>query len=332
MNMKIFLTIDVECYSGDYESEVWAHGLGLPFILDSLSRHRLHATFFVEGLGIRRWGREPTERICKAIREGGHEVQLHLHPSIAKAWGLVDRYDRLWAYDLATQIDLLRQAKEGLNACVDAPITAFRAGDLAANADTLVAMSANGIHLGSNRDRDSKGSIESHLNDLFPVDGDLSTIPLARLMPSSSETATDSGLASCSSLDLPVSSFSSPLAWLDGPARHLQITAVAAGELLAVLRKMAKAGYRTATILMHPGEFYVRTQDGFAPNHKNRKRLEKVLAALAEADAEVCVCSEIRSGIPIPAVSPPAIRGSLPWALVRIAEQVWWRVRRSPRS
>lgn len=302
--MKVFLTIDVECYSGDYEAEVWGGGFGLPYLLDSLGRHGCHATFFVEGLGVRRWGQEPTSRICRAIRDGGHEVQLHVHPTIATAWGVKDRYDRLSDYDLATQTDLIRQAKSLLEECLGAPVSAFRAGDLSADKDTLEAMRANGILIGSNRDLDSHGSIASGLNEAFSRPNDMSVL----------EGVTD----------IPVSCFRSPFPRLDGCYRHLQITATGRGEMRNVLLKMEKGGYEAATILTHPREFYSRTQAGFMPNHKNMKRWDGLLQFLVETGRKTTTLSQVRI-VPPTTSAPPIVKGSLVNGLVRIVEQAWWR-------
>jgi peptidoglycan/xylan/chitin deacetylase (PgdA/CDA1 family) len=305
--MKVFLTIDIECYSGDYEAEVWGGRLGLPYLLDSLGRHGGYATFFVEALGARRWGKEPASRICRAIRDGGHEVQLHVHPAVATAWGLEDRYDRLSAYDLATQTDLIQQGKFLLEECQGAPVSIFRAGDLSANEDTLLAMKANGLVTGSNRDLDSHGSIASRLNEVFPVVNDL---------------CMHEGVT-----DLPVSCFRSPFPRLDGPYRHLQITAVGAGELRSVLMKMERAGYAAATILTHPGEFYSRTESGFAPNEKNCCRWESLLKFLAETGRNPTLVSQIGGAVVAGGTMRPVVKGGLVHGMMRLVEQAQWRMK-----
>lgn len=305
--MHVFLTIDVECYSGDYEAEVWASGLGINYLLETLHASGLKATFFVEALGARRWGQDATTRICRAIQTGGHDIQLHLHPVIALAWGVEDRHDRLAAFDLATQKALIAEGKALLEQCSGQPVNAFRAGDLAANRDTLKAMAVKGVFLGSNRDMDLQGSIASAVNDCFPVSNDLSE----------AESVTD----------LPVSCFESPLPLLDGRYRHLQTTAVAFSELRFVLHRMAHQGYRTATILTHPGEFFVRSKTRFLPNRKNRRRWERLLAMLGRSGWPVGVVRDIGSLDAGARAAVPIVRGNLVWALQRVIEQGWWRIR-----
>jgi len=151
--MNIVVTVDAECYSGDYSREVYARGLGLPFILDCLQQHRVHATFFVEVLGATRWGIAETHRMCRVISGAGQEIQLHLHPSVATLDGFVDRDDVLWNQDVATQERLIRAGLDVLMQC-GVKASAFRAGDLAASEDTLAAMKQVGLSISSNRDMD----------------------------------------------------------------------------------------------------------------------------------------------------------------------------------
>ena len=107
--MHVILTVDVESYTGDYEREVWADGLGLPFILDACRRHGVVATWFVEALGATRWGRAPLRRIVEKLRLEGQDVQLHLHPVVARIDGFEDREDVLCHRDLATQTMLIER-------------------------------------------------------------------------------------------------------------------------------------------------------------------------------------------------------------------------------
>ena len=46
--MDVFLTIDVETYTGDYDSDVFAGGLGLPYILRVCKERSMPVTFFVD--------------------------------------------------------------------------------------------------------------------------------------------------------------------------------------------------------------------------------------------------------------------------------------------
>ena len=85
--MQLFLTIDVESASGDYNRDVFADGYGLNYILTSLSRQGLKATFFVEAMDGTRSDSTRLAETCKCILTAGQEVQLHLHPEMANLEG-----------------------------------------------------------------------------------------------------------------------------------------------------------------------------------------------------------------------------------------------------
>jgi hypothetical protein len=53
---------------------------GLPFILRTLARFGVPATFFVETLNAVHFGDLPMRRVGDAILEAGQDIQLHLHP------------------------------------------------------------------------------------------------------------------------------------------------------------------------------------------------------------------------------------------------------------
>jgi hypothetical protein len=305
--MNVVITIDVECYSGDYEREVLATGMGLPFILKTLNLHYVPATFFVEALGATRWGIAETQRICQDIACEGQEIQLHLHPSVANLNGFVDKDDVFWNQDAVTQERLLRSGMDVLAQC-GVKATSFRAGDFAVNLDTLKAMQHTGILISSNRDMDTKSSIRSRINFDFPAVNDVSC---------------RDGV-----IDVPVTAFRSPLPGLDGEFRHFEISALSFREMKDGLMKAYRAGYSTVGILTHPGEFFRNTKRGVVPIEKNRRRLEQLLAFIkSRPEFKVCTMSECAAITPIPEKSPPEIRLALPYTLLRVMEQGVDRIR-----
>jgi len=305
--VNVVLTVDVECYSGDYEREVIARGLGLPFILSCLENHHMAATFFVEGLGATRWGIAETQRICNDLREAGQEIQLHLHPSVASLDGFVDMDDVLWNQDATTQERLIRAGMDVLQQC-GVKVSAFRAGDCAANYDTLRALKRAGVLLGSNRNLDTKSSIRSKVNDAFPVLNDVSTVD---------------GI-----IDVPVTSFRSPVPKCDGTFRHCEISALSFVEMKDGLMKACRAGYSTVGILTHPGEFFRYTKRGLVSIEKNCRRMEQLLAFISSRpEFNMCTISECATISPLPQKSPPEIRLSLRYTLLRVVEQGVDRIR-----
>jgi peptidoglycan/xylan/chitin deacetylase (PgdA/CDA1 family) len=305
--MNVLITIDAECYSGDYEWEVFAQEMGLPYVLSCLNMHGVAATFFVEALGATQWGSAGTQRICREIMNDGHEVQLHLHPSVAKLDGFIDRDDVLWNQNAVTQERLMRVGLDVLAKC-GVKATAFRAGDFAANEDTLAAMRRVGILISSNRDLDTKSSIRSRINCDFPVVNDLSW---------------HDGV-----VDVPVTAFRSPLPRLDGRFRHFEISALSFLEMKDGLMKAYRAGYSSVGILTHPGEFFRHTWHGVVPIEKNRRRLEQLLKFIkTRSEFKVCTIGECAAITPMPEKSPPEIRFFLPYTLLRVVEQGVDRIR-----
>ena len=307
--MDIFLTIDVESYTGDYNREVEGGALGLQYVLEQCRRYGIRATFFMEALGATRWGPAPLRDLCRRVAEAGHDLQLHVHPVTARLDGFQDRFDTMWRQDLATQTRLIRVGLELLHAAGVADVVAFRAGSLAANADTLAAMTANGLELGSNRDLDAKSSIESQLNAHFPVINDLSRCGAV--------------------LDLPVTALRSPLPALDGPYRHLEICAIGALEMRNALRRMARAGYACATILTHPAELFHRVGQDFVPDRLNCGRLDSLLRLMADGEAgRPRLVRECLTEVAVPRQSPPLLLLNPLWAVVRAGAQASKRLRR----
>jgi len=306
--MNLFLTIDIECYSGDYEREVYGDGLGLDYLLAKCAEAGRRATFFVEALGATRWGREPLDRICSAIISAGQEVQLHVHPVVASIEGIDDRDDILWKHDEKTQGRLIDAGLLSLAACSVKGVNAFRAGDLAADARTLAAMSKRGLKLGSNRDLDMKSSIRSRINGLYSVDNDICEY---------------NGV-----WDLPVSVLRSPFPFLDGRYRHMEISAMGAHEMCDGLRRMKSAGYRCATILTHADEFFRYVNGKAIPIRKNRNRLERLLEFVAGNEGmKMSVLSECLENPVASKTQPPIVRANPLHSLGRIVEQAWERLR-----
>lgn len=300
--MFVFLTIDVECYFGDFEREVYGSGLGLEFILGVLDRYRLPATFFVEALGATRWGTEHLCEMCKRIAEHGHQIGLHCHPAVANISGFRDRYDLLLNQDVDTQARLLALGRDLLSRAGVDSVSTFRAGDLAANRDTLAAMRRTGFSRGSNRDLDTKCSTRSQLNDVFPVPNDIS--------------------ACDGVVDVPVSCFRSSWPVFDGLYRHLEISAVGFQEMRWALNRMASCGYIGACILTHPAEFFRWRRGRAVPIVKNCRRWEQLAAYVARHSLLRPVPMRSECVDRAAAALRPEIRMPALWSLVRLVEQV----------
>ncbi len=167
--LKVFLTVDTEVYpiTSTWREDRLQHDIdrdiyglvetveyGLNYQLAMLRKYGLKASFFVEPLFALSpdVGVEPLCRIVQEIQAAGQEVQMHLHPewvpelpaeiTSALAKRTSDVLNRFNAADQAT---LIRVGLETLRRCGAQKVRAFRAGDNAANFDTLQALAAVGL-------------------------------------------------------------------------------------------------------------------------------------------------------------------------------------------
>ncbi|MBU0967483.1 MAG: hypothetical protein KKA54_14005 [Proteobacteria bacterium] len=302
--MNIFLTIDVETYTGNFHRDILGYGNGLPFILETCRRYDAKATFFVEALAATRWGIAPLQKICSLIIDEGHDIQLHLHPKVAEIKGVLNENDKILSYNKNTQKHFIEVGLEILANCGVKSIKAFRAGDLAANEDTLLAMEECGLFLSSNRDLDQKSSIHSQINHLFPVVNELSR--------------------RANILDLPVTIFKSCISFLDGKYRHFEICALGLEEMKAGLSAMQNVSYENATILTHPGEFFGKSRKGtLIKNGINCQRLDGLLKFISEnMNMNFMTVSEILATAEPNTKLFPIIQLTKPASVKRLAEQI----------
>jgi hypothetical protein len=171
--LKVVLTIDTEFWPCDGEwpdhtlarpltglDEAYRRGVlgrtpsgdfGLPYLLQSLRRHDLHAVFFVESLSSSVVGDEFLRRTVRTIADAGQEVQLHLHTewlSEMSAPGLPARArQNLGEYRLDEQTAIVKHGLDNLRAAGAPDVCALRAGNMGANRDTPSAAYAAGLSL-----------------------------------------------------------------------------------------------------------------------------------------------------------------------------------------
>ncbi|MGA2065037.1 MAG: hypothetical protein ABSG86_08710 [Thermoguttaceae bacterium] len=301
--MRVFFTVDVETYTGDYGADIRGNGQGLGYLLAMCGKYGVAGTFFVEALGALRWGDDGVREIIDLIRSSGQEVQLHLHPEVLYPQRPGIQMSKL---PLTEQVDLLGKGVAVLQRCGVGSVGAFRAGDLAANETTLIAMRQVGIPVSSNRDLDTKSSVQSAVNQSFPIHNDI---------------AVQDGVT-----DLPVTGLRSPLSWLDGTWRHLQVCALSGREMTNALDTLEGAGYTCATILTHPPEYFAHTSRFAARAGRNRRRLERLFQHIAGRPSLESIFVSGCTALEIPTRSPPACRYRLRDSLGRLREQLFGRI------
>jgi hypothetical protein len=244
--LKALITIDTEVYplwrdwrtdnlrrdiERDIYGETSAGSYGLTYQLRMLEEARLKAVFFVEGLFSSAVGLAPLRRITDAILERGHEVQLHLHPEWLE-WipdPPVEAFGRglIREFSVDEQTRLVEAARRNLELAGAPPVVAFRAGDFAANADTLEALRRNGIRFDSSSNPAYAGSLQD--------------VP-------SLEAATQATALS-GVCEIPIAYWNTSLG-----RRPAQLTACGWGELRAALNYAVKQDWRTFVIVSHSFE------------------------------------------------------------------------------
>jgi len=273
--LRIFLTFDIEVWCG-----AWDHlderfpaayrryvygadergGYALPMTLRILAEHGLKAVFFVEPLFSARFGLDKLGVIVDLIQEGGQEVQLHLHPEWCDEAQILSSGKRgpkrpaLWQFDVAEQEELIRIGTEMLRAAGARSMRAFRAGNFAANADTLRALSRVGYAIDS--------SLNATVLTSFPGDD----APPSRVVRSSFM-----GVES-----FPISVFIDGF----GRPRHAQLGACGFVELAQAIGGAASAGWRDFVLLSHG--FELLKHDSVDPDQIVIRRYQELCALLRQ--------------------------------------------------
>lgn len=280
---RVYLTFDVECAEErrgprgtvpamDYELRAWgsfsnqAEPLGVPLVMDILEREGLRGTFFVEALGAAHFGKAGLAAICGAVRERGHDLQLHLHPVLERPlWvseGREPAADDLGLYPESEQRAFLERGLDWFEACgVPRPsIVAFRAGNFGANNDTWKAMASCGLRVSSNQNlsflnRSCHITGHPHANDVFNTGQGVLEVPITNM----EEHA--------------------------GQPRLLQISAISFAEACWTLEEAHRLGFAAVTFVSHPFEYFfiddVATRRA-RPNWPNVLRLKRLARYLHE--------------------------------------------------
>lgn len=312
MATPVFITVDTEIVwrhhaagcdpTQLYERSFEPADCGVSHQLAALRRHGLKATFFVDPMPALVYGLDPIKRIVATIRDAGQDVQLHLHPN----WAGAKRGDggasfgrfQLSEYTLDEQIALIDGARDLLMAAgADRPV-AFRAGNYAANDDTLVALA----RLGFDYDTSHNGSASP-----WPS---MIALPTTQVAP----------VRRAGIVELPVTLIEERV----GAYRNFQICALSAAEMRAAFDHALAADHGAVTIVSHG--FELANRAGTSANAVHVRRFETLCALLADhADLlptqwfrDRPVVALDRHDAPLP---PSALRTR--W---RQAEQLWSNV------
>ena len=242
---------------------------GLGYLLETLARFRLPATFFVEALNTCYFGDEPMGGIAREIAAAGHSVQLHLHP----CWTYFERPS--WADSLQTDPpndDITRRSVDEIERLIQLGQATFkrwgldtpavlRTGGLRVNTKVYEAMGRCGMTTASN-------------------------IGLAVYRPAEPALQRLSGCHQIQGIrELPVTTFADLHLPRKPHLKTLTITGTSWPEMCTLLKQARARGLSDVVVLTHAFE-YIKHRDityqTLYPDRINRGRLEKLCAFLAE--------------------------------------------------
>ncbi len=276
---------------------------GLGFILDTLARYGLRATFFIETAHVRAFGEERMRRYAEAIVDAGHDVQVHLHP-VWTSWR-DGRYDPAWRVSdecasLPEQrlAELLAEGRERLERWTGRRVVAARAGNFSASLSVLRASAAAGLPL------------TSHVN-------------IGNRMPAEPELHASGGVLSIAGVrEIPATCFRQ-LHGARSVWRSLSVACVSVGEMTGALCALRRSAATIAMIVMHPFNFLKRRSVQFDDMRADRlaqRRFAALARFLAEHPRDFAVHTLPEAAAHAPEHSPaPAIRGSVLRAVARLA-------------
>jgi peptidoglycan/xylan/chitin deacetylase (PgdA/CDA1 family) len=252
---------DPERYAPLAEPVIYGHDRnkrqGLEFLLDTLTRYKITATFFIECANYFYFGDEPMRSVVRQLQAAGLDTQMHIHPvwlSFAQGREQFPRHDNC---DGRRYEEILRV----ITVCADIyerwaghrPF-ALRTGSLRADLNVYRAMSEAGIPMASN-------------------------IALGIFRPGEPELQLDSGRRRIQGvMELPVFTYRDSNLF-GAHRKSLQITSCSWPEMRHLLWAARRAGVEQIILLTHPFEFIKKSDFRYTRvtrNRVNQRRLEKL--------------------------------------------------------
>lgn len=314
--LDVFFTVDVEVWCDgwiDIDKKFasafsrYIYGptsrgnFGLPYQLELLQQHGIAGTFFVEPLFSTRFGSQPLEEIVGLIRDGGQDIQLHLHTEWvdeSKAPLLENtetKRQHLFCFSLEEQKRLIAAGAALLREAGASEINAFRAGSFGFNIDTLRAFAANGIRFDSSYNATMFG----------PASGVMPNVTVV-------EPIECGGV-----VEYPMTVFKSGM----GSLRHVQLTACSYGEIEGLLWQALEGGRSSFVILSHSFELLNPSKN--RPDEIVVKRFRK-LCSFLDQNRDSFHTRGFRGLQPNVAPTQPALLTTTLWKTVtRMFEQAY---------
>ncbi len=129
MDKKIYITVDVECHNLS-EENLYIYGVikgkkyGIEKIMDIGDKYNVPINFFVNIVERHKYPEEYVQRIVKTIKDRGHPIYLHLHPSCIKQ----DGRPFFWHYSPEEQDEIMKVGLADYKELIGDKCSAFRAG------------------------------------------------------------------------------------------------------------------------------------------------------------------------------------------------------------
>ena len=238
---------------------------GLDKILECLAAHDTRATFFMETLQSAWFGLSEMGDLAHKIRDGGHELQLHLHP----VWLIFDNdkwretviqqipesriHDSLAAVSSERACEIITRGLDVFKQWELPPPTAIRTGSLITERQLYKVFSHSGLNVSS-----SVG-----LGIYQPSDPELHLLSSARQFDGVTE--------------LPVTSYFGADPFLRRQRRLATLVGMGQWEQTALLRKAKEAAAPFVILLSHVSEFFVTGARGVRrPYRLTAKKLARL--------------------------------------------------------
>jgi hypothetical protein len=319
--LKVLLTVDTEVYpistnwkedrlSRDIQRDIYGRvgdrSVGFDYQLEVLNRSGLKAVFFVESLfsAVPAVGHGPLAEIVQKALKGGHEVQLHIHPDWIPECPDLNvefRGGILPLYSFEEQTELIAFASEKLQATGAPKPLAFRAGDYAADDNTIRALRRTDIEFDSSYSVSYAGT---HCRLPCPESfgkptymGGVTEIPVGAIQ------------------DYP------------GHLRHAQLCACGGNELIHALNEAEANGWDFFVIVSHSFEMLSRRRSAKPPFIRESvvRRFEKLCLFLSKnrdrfqtAGFEDLRKTKVLKNV---GARPIPVKGRITYTLERVIEQ-----------
>lgn len=226
-----------------------SHGLG--FILETLLRYGLTATFFVETVHTHYFSDNAMGEYVESLLKANQDVQLHLHP----CWLTFKRNRPDWPAIVSDDCrhlpvdrlaELIDEGSGKIAAWSGVRPTGMRAGNFSTSLSIFKAMRVAGLAYASN-------------------------ICLAVHRPPEPELAIEGGVGAFAGIrELPVTCFRDVGPVNRGRLRALTVTALRAEEQIALLNSAHAHGNTVVVIVMHPFEFIKKRNFRYTHMRQNR--------------------------------------------------------------